>query len=60
MQNFRNLAVWQKSHQLVLKVYSASTGFPQHEAYGLRSSIRRTAIAVPCNIAEGSGKGHDQ
>lgn len=60
MQNFRNLAVWQKSHELVLAVYDASANFPQHEAYGLRSQIRRTSIVLPANIAEGSGRGNDQ
>jgi four helix bundle protein len=59
MQDFRNLAVWKKSHELTLAVYGASAMFPQHEAYGLRSSIRRTAMTIPCRIADGAGCQYD-
>lgn len=54
MQNFRNLGVWQKAHELVLAVHSVSTGFPQHETYGLRATIRRKAVDIPTRIADGS------
>jgi four helix bundle protein len=52
-QRFEDLIVWQKSHQLVLKVYRLTKGFPQHEIYGLVSQMRRAAVSVPANIAEG-------
>src|SRR5436190_241124 len=60
MQDFRNLAVWKKAHELTLAIYQASATFPQHEAYGLRSSIRRTALTIPCRIADGAGCSNDQ
>lgn len=53
MQDFRELAVWQKAHQLTLAVYRATDAFPQHERYGITSQIRRSAASVPANIAEG-------
>ena len=59
MQDFRNLSVWRKSHELTLAIYAASATFPPHEAYGLRSSIRRTAATIPCRIADGTGCQHD-
>lgn len=54
MQDFRNLRVWQRSHALVLAVYEVSKRFSAHELYGLSSQIRRSAVSVPTNIAEGS------
>lgn len=51
------LLVWQKSHELVLKVYEITRGFPKEELYGLTSQIRRAAVSVPCNIVEGKGRG---
>jgi four helix bundle protein len=52
-QSFEDLVVWQKAHGLVLSVYRLSGGFPQEETYGLRSQLRRAAVSVPANIAEG-------
>ncbi|MEI7686254.1 MAG: four helix bundle protein [Planctomycetota bacterium] len=60
MQNFRNLAVWQKAHELVLFLHTVSNGFPTHETYGLRTVIRRKAVDVPTRIADGSGCATDQ
>ena len=60
MGNYQELAVWNKSHQLVLKVYKVTKTFPQEEMYGLTSQIRRAALSIPTNIAEGSGRGGDK
>lgn len=59
MKGFRELLVWQKSHQLTLSVYGASRSFAREELYGLTSQIRRAAASVPANIAEGCGRGGD-
>jgi len=55
-KTFQDLIVWQKAHQLVLSVYRYSEGFPQREIYGLTSQLRRAAMSVPANIAEGFKK----
>lgn len=60
MKNYKNLSVWEKSHQLTLKIYKETASFPSHELYGLTSQIRRSAISIPSNIAEGSGRKSDQ
>jgi four helix bundle protein len=59
MQDFRNLVVWQKGHELTLRVYQATGTFPKHELFGLTSQMRRAASSVPTNIAEGCGRGSD-
>jgi four helix bundle protein len=59
VQDFRNLLVWQKSHELVLQVYRVSRDFPREELYGLTSQMRRAAVSLPSNIAEGCGRGSD-
>lgn len=59
MQDFRQLKVWRKGHELTLAVYQASQGFPKAELYGLTSQLRRAASAIPTNIAEGAGRGSD-
>ena len=59
MQDFRDLKVWEKSHQFVLSVYGATSSFPREEMYGLTSQLRRAAVSVPTNIAEGCGRGTD-
>ncbi|MEE4256334.1 MAG: four helix bundle protein [Bacteroidales bacterium] len=51
--SFRNLKVWAKAHQLVLLIYEATQSFPGDELYGLTSQMRRAAVSVPANIAEG-------
>jgi four helix bundle protein len=56
MQDFRNLDVWRKSHELTVRVYSSTRSFPREEAYGLTSQLRRSAASVPTNIAEGCGR----
>jgi four helix bundle protein len=55
-KTFQDLIVWQKAHTLVLGIYRASSGFPRSETYGLVSQIRRAAISIPANIAEGFKK----
>ncbi len=54
MQNFRDIKVWQKSHELVLRIYEVSSEFPTDERFGICSQLRRAAVSVPANIAEGS------
>ena len=57
MQNFRDLEVWAKAHALVLDVYRTTTRFPREELYGFTSQLRRSAVSVSSNIAEGCGRG---
>ena len=52
-KTFEELIVWQKSHQFVLKIYKMTQHFPRHEVFGLVSQIRRSAVSVPANTAEG-------
>lgn len=54
---FRKLLVWQRSHQLALTIYKLTETFPKHEMFGLTSQVRRAAVSVPANIAEGYGAG---
>lgn len=56
MKNFKNLRVWEKSHDLTLKIYRATAEFPREELYGLTSQIRRASVSIPANIAEGCGR----
>jgi four helix bundle protein len=51
--HFRQLEVWQESHKLVLMVYKVTKGFPGDERFGLVSQMRRAAVSIPANIAEG-------
>lgn len=55
-KNFQDLIVWQKAHKFVLFVYHYSEGFPKTEIYGLTSQLRRAAVSVPANVAEGFKK----
>jgi len=60
IENFRDLEVWKKAHQLVLATYRLTKSFPSDERYGLVSQMRRAAVSVPANVAEGfkrKGKG---
>jgi four helix bundle protein len=56
MRNFRNLKVWEKNHELALSVYHSITSFLKEELYGLVSQLRRSALSIPSNIAEGCGR----
>lgn len=53
---FQDLIVWQKAHQFVLAVYAMTKTFPKDELYGLTSQLRRSAVSIPANIAEGFKK----
>jgi four helix bundle protein len=55
-KTFHDLIVWQKAHQFVLSVYKTTKHFPKEEMYGLTSQLRRAAISIPANIAEGFKK----
>jgi four helix bundle protein len=56
VQHYRELIVWQKGMDLVEAVYRATHEFPNAELYGLTSQLRRSAVSVPSNIAEGQGR----
>jgi four helix bundle protein len=55
-QRFEDLIVWQKSHSLTLRVYKLTTKFPREELFGLSAQMRRAAVSVAANIAEGFSK----
>jgi four helix bundle protein len=59
-QHFTEMPVWQSAHKLVLLVYHQSNGFPKEEQYALISQIRRAAVSVSSNIAEGFGRQHSR
>jgi four helix bundle protein len=56
VKDFQDLIVWQKAMDLVVAVYHATSHFPRQEIYGLTAQIRRSAVSVPCNVAEGHGR----
>jgi four helix bundle protein len=56
LKHYQQLIAWQKAISLVTDVYSATKSFPRDEIYGLTSQIRRAAVSVPSNIAEGQGR----
>jgi four helix bundle protein len=56
IKSFRDLIVWQKSVSLVTEVYNATKNYPKEEIYGIVSQIRRSAVSIPSNIAEGYGR----
>lgn len=58
MKSFRELRVWQKAMDLVETVYLLTQDFPKQETYGLTSQVRRAAISIPSNIAEGHTREH--
>jgi four helix bundle protein len=57
VQSYRELHAWQNGMKLATLVYRVTSGFPKHEVYGLASQIRRAAVSIPSNIAEGQGRG---
>ncbi len=54
VQDFRNLKVWERAHVLALDIYKTSEAFPREERYGLTSQMRRAAVSIGSNIAEGA------
>jgi len=55
-KSFEDVEIWQKAHRFVLDVYRYSEGFPKHELFCLTSQLRRAAISIPANFAEGFKK----
>jgi len=58
MKNYRDLIVWQKSMNMVVMVYNLAKYFPDEEKFGLTSQIKRSAVSIPSNIAEGYGRNY--
>jgi len=56
LKNYQDLKVWQKAYQFCITIYKVTKHFPKEERYGLTSQIRRSAVSVPSNIAEGYGR----
>jgi four helix bundle protein len=56
VKQYQDLIAWQKAIALVTEIYKASSSFPRDEMYGLASQLRRAAVSVPSNIAEGQGR----
>jgi four helix bundle protein len=56
---FQDLRIWQQAMNLTVEIYRVTGGFPKHETYGLASQMRRAAVSVPSNIAEGKGHHSD-
>lgn len=59
MRDYKDLVVWERSHQLTLALYRATDCFPKSELSGLTSQIRRAALSVPTKLAEGCGRWGD-
>ena len=57
VQSFRDLLVWQKGMDLAVRVYRISEKFPRSELFGLTSQVRRAAVSIPSNVAEGKAVG---
>ncbi len=55
-KTFQDLGVWQKAHKFVISIYCITEDFPAHERYGVTSQMRRAAVSIPANIAEGFRK----
>lgn len=56
MKDYKELSFWRKSHELALEVYKVTNSFPKEETYGLTSQLRRAALSIPTNTAEGCGR----
>jgi four helix bundle protein len=60
MGNYRQLSVWKQAHGFVLRIYQWTKSFPDRERYGLTAQLRRAAVSIVSNIAEGSGRQGDR
>jgi len=60
MRDFKKYAVWEQGHRLTLELYQLTKSFPKEELYGLVSQIRRAAVPIPANIAEGAAKSSEK
>lgn len=58
LRSFKELVVWKRAYELALEIYSLSAGFPRSETFGLVAQMRRAAVSIVSNIAEGYGRGH--
>lgn len=56
MRDFLKLEIWQRSHQLTLKIYRVTQNYPSEEKYGLTQQMRKASASIPTNIAEGCGR----
>ena len=56
LKNYKDLIVWERSYQLCLEIYKITKAFPKEERYGITSQIRKAAVSIPSNIAEGYGR----
>lgn len=56
VQNYRELIAWQKAMDLVVRIYQITESFPKTETFGLTNQMRRAAVSIPSNIAEGQGR----
>lgn len=59
MKDYRELQIWQRSHQLTLDLYGVTKRFPKEEQFGLTNQMRRACASIPANIAEGCGRDGD-
>ncbi|MFA5010605.1 MAG: four helix bundle protein [Ignavibacteria bacterium] len=60
IRTHKDLDVWKKSIDLVAEIYEITKSFPKEEIYGITNQIRRAAVSIPSNIAEGAGRNHDK
>ena len=60
MRDFRQLRVWEESHQLTLEIYKITKTFPKEEIFALTNQLRRASASIPSNIAEGCGRGSNK
>ncbi|MBI2035325.1 MAG: four helix bundle protein [Candidatus Liptonbacteria bacterium] len=58
LSSYKELRVWSRSVDLVIEIYKLTKSFPREEIYGITSQMRRAAVAIPSNIAEGYNRGH--
>ena len=60
MRDFSKLTIWQRRHQLTLRIYELTQSFPKNELYGITSQIRRASLSIPTNIAKGCGRSSEK